>query len=53
MREFLPQFNYTNEKDWNRLQLKFLLAHNYFTHSAKEIRMGKKDSHTKKIRAIV
>jgi uncharacterized protein len=43
----------SDEKDWNRLQLKFLSSHNYFTNSAKMLRMEKKDSHTKRIKEIV
>lgn len=43
----------TDEKDWNRLQLKFLSAHHFFTDSAKSLRKAKKDSHTKKIQDIV
>jgi predicted metal-dependent HD superfamily phosphohydrolase len=43
----------TNEVDWNRLQLKFLSTHQYFTQSAKALRKNKKEAHTKKIRDIV
>lgn len=43
----------TDEKDWNRLQLKFLSAHQYFTESAKTLRKPKKDAHTHKIQEIV
>lgn len=43
----------TDEKDWNRLQLKFLSAHHYFTESAKGLRKAKKDSHTQKIKELV
>jgi exopolyphosphatase/pppGpp-phosphohydrolase len=43
----------TDERDWNKLQLKFLNAHQYFTYSAKSIRKEKKDAHTKRIKDIV
>jgi predicted metal-dependent HD superfamily phosphohydrolase len=42
-----------NEKDWNRLQLKFLTSHNYFTKSAIKLRQGKKNEHIEKIMQIV
>jgi len=42
-----------DEKDWNRLQLKFLTSHSYFTKSALTLRKEKKDTHTEKIREIV
>lgn len=42
-----------DEEDWNRLQLKFLTNHSYFTESAISLRKGKKDEHTAKIRQIV
>lgn len=40
-------------KDWNRLQLKFLESHHYFTKSAIGMRQEKKEKHTQKIRDIV
>ncbi|MEN9458627.1 MAG: hypothetical protein RL135_1213 [Bacteroidota bacterium] len=43
----------TDEKEWNKLQLRFLSSHQYFTISAKEIRQSKKDLHTKKIIEII
>jgi uncharacterized protein len=42
-----------NEKDWNRLQLKFLTSHNYFTKSAIMLRQEKKHEHVEKIKQIV
>lgn len=42
-----------NERDWNRLQLKFLTSHNYFTKSAIRLRQGKKNDHVEKIKQIV
>jgi len=42
-----------NEKDWNRLQLKFLTSHNYFTKSAIQLRQEKKNDHVEKIKLIV
>jgi predicted metal-dependent HD superfamily phosphohydrolase len=34
-----------NENDWNKLQVRFLEAHHYFTKSAKKLRKKKKDEH--------
>lgn len=42
-----------DERDWNKLQLKFLEGHQYFTQSAIKLRKIKKDSHLEKIRNIV
>lgn len=42
-----------NERDWNRLQLKFLTSHHYFTQSAIRLRQGKKNDHVEKIKQIV
>lgn len=41
------------EQDWNRLQLKFLTQHQYFTPYAKRIREPKKLKHIEAIRKIV
>jgi hypothetical protein len=43
----------TDEKEWNKLQLKFLSSHNYFTNSAKNLRSEKKALHVNKIKEIV
>ncbi len=43
----------SDEKDWNRLQLKFLTNHNFFTKSALQLRKPKKDENTEKIKEIV
>lgn len=43
----------TDEKEWNKLQLRFLSSHQYFTQSAKDNRQGKKDLHTQKIVEII
>lgn len=43
----------TDEKEWNKLQLRFLTSHQYFTESAKKIRQIKKDLHTQKIIEII
>lgn len=42
-----------SEQDWNRLQLKFLSGHHYFTVSAKGLRQEKKEAHLEKIKSIV
>lgn len=39
--------------DWNRLQLKFLESHHYFTKSAINLRHDKKQKHLQKIKDIV
>lgn len=43
----------TDEREWNKLQLRFLGNHKYFTKSAKKCRQAKKDQHTSKIQEIV
>ncbi|MBC7382134.1 MAG: HD domain-containing protein [Bacteroidia bacterium] len=43
----------SNEKEWNRLQLKFLQEHHYFTKSAISLRQDKKEKHIQKIKDIV
>lgn len=43
----------TDEKEWNKLQLKFLSNHNYFTNSAKNLRSDKKALHVNTIKEIV
>lgn len=42
-----------NEKEWNRLQLKFLENHSYFTQTSIKSRNAKKLEHLEKIRKIV
>jgi uncharacterized protein len=42
-----------DERDWNRLQVKFLESHHYFTASAIKLRGDKKEAHTEKIRDLV
>lgn len=42
-----------NEQDWNKLQLKFLSGHQYFTKSAISLRKEKKEQHTLRIKEIV
>ncbi|NDC42115.1 MAG: phosphohydrolase [Chitinophagia bacterium] len=43
----------TSENEWNKLQVRFLEKHHYFTASAKELRQAKKDMHLASIKAIV
>ena len=38
------------EEDWNKLQVKFLESHHYFTKSALLLRQAKKEQHLKKIK---
>lgn len=42
-----------NEQDWNRLQVKFLTNHKYFTFLAKRIRENAKQRHLAEIQKIV
>jgi hypothetical protein len=42
-----------NQEDWNRLQLKFLNSHQYFTQSAINLRNNKKNEHLNRIIEIV
>ncbi|MCG3167570.1 MAG: hypothetical protein POELPBGB_03364 [Bacteroidia bacterium] len=42
-----------NEQDWNRLQVKFLNNHKYFTFLAKRIRENSKQRHLAEIQKIV
>lgn len=42
-----------NEEQWNRLQMKFLSSHNYFTNSAKSLREETKRKYLEKINNIV
>jgi uncharacterized protein len=40
-----------NEDEWNRLQIRFLEKHTYFTKSAKKLRKPKKDEYIKMVKA--
>lgn len=52
-REFLQQRVVTNEEDWNRLQVRFLEAHQYFTSTATRLRADRKVAHLQQLRRIV
>jgi uncharacterized protein len=39
-----------NENDWNKLQVRFLEKHKYFTRSAKKLRKAKKDEYLKMVK---
>lgn len=41
------------ENDWNKLQVRFLEGHNYFTESAIRLRKEKKDSHLAYVRSQI
>ncbi|MCF8450195.1 MAG: HD domain-containing protein [Taibaiella sp.] len=43
----------STENDWNRLQVRFLEGHRYFTKSAKELRKAKKDEHLALIKSKI
>lgn len=51
--EFQDRGVVKNEKDWNRLQVKFLESHHYFTETAMRRRNSKKQQHLREVRAIV
>jgi predicted metal-dependent HD superfamily phosphohydrolase len=42
-----------NENDWNKLQVRFLEGHNYFTTSAKKLRKAKKEEHLTLIKSKI
>ncbi len=52
-REFFEQQVVSDEENWNRLQIKFLESHTYFTASAKKSRNETKQQHIEKIKQIV
>jgi HD superfamily phosphodiesterase len=52
-REFLHYGVVKDEKDWNRLQVKFLSGHRYFTAYSKENRSRRKQENFEMIRKIV
>jgi uncharacterized protein len=52
-KEFLHYGVVKDEEGWNRLQMKFLVAHQYFTGYAKEFREKKKQENLKLITDIV
>jgi predicted metal-dependent HD superfamily phosphohydrolase len=51
--EFLSYGVVKNEKEWNRLQVKFFENHRYFTHTAAAKRNEKKAQHLKALKEIV
>ncbi|MDX2246272.1 MAG: HD domain-containing protein [Bacteroidia bacterium] len=51
--EFLDRGVVSNEQDWNRLQIKFLESHHYFTDTAIRRRNSKKQQHLREVRALV
>jgi uncharacterized protein len=42
-----------NEEEWNKLQVRFLENHTYFTESSKRLRQAKKDEHLQQIKSLV
>lgn len=42
-----------NEHEWNKLQVRFLDGHRYFTKSAKKLRKAKKDEHLATVKAKI
>lgn len=52
-REFSTEGIVNNEAEWNKVQLKFLESHNYFTGTAIKLRKQKKDDHLRQIRSKV
>ena len=51
--EFKWQGIVANEEDWNRLQLKFLSSHHYFTSTSIRLRKERKEMHTREIGKMV
>jgi len=51
--EFKWQGIVSNEEEWNRLQLKFLSSHHYFTSTAIRLRKERKEMHTREIGKMV
>lgn len=51
--EFLWQGTIKNELEWNRIQVKFLESHKYFTPSSKKRREKQKQQHLTEIKAKV
>lgn len=51
--EFRERGIVNNEEEWNRLQLRFLESHQYFTQTAIERRSNRKAQHLAEVRAIV
>jgi hypothetical protein len=43
----------STEEEWNRIQLKFLESHHYFTPTAINLRKQKKDDHLRQIRSKI
>lgn len=51
--EFLHQGIVSDELDWNKLQVKFLSSHSYFTHAAIQKRQAKKDKHLQEVKELI
>lgn len=43
----------STEEEWNRLQVRFLESHSYFTETAKRLRKKQKDRHLDQVRSII
>lgn len=43
----------TNEKDWNRMQVKFLKSHTYFTQTSQKLKAPKKQEHIEQLESLV
>jgi HD superfamily phosphodiesterase len=50
-KEFLYQKIVTDEDSWNRLQVKFLESHHYFTETSKKRRQHEKQRHLEEVKA--
>jgi uncharacterized protein len=51
--EMLTNGTVSNQQDWNKLQVSFLSAHNYFTDTSKRIRKPVKEKHLKEVMQMV
>ena len=51
--EFMVLSFIKNEEEWNRLQVRFLESHHYFTQTALNLRQAKKQQHLQQIKAKI
>jgi len=49
--ELLTAGAVNNEDDWNRIQVKFMESHHYFTQTAIKLRAAKKEQHLNEVKA--
>jgi uncharacterized protein len=49
--EFLTEGIVSNANDWNRLQVRFIENHHYFTKTPQKLRAAKKEENLKQVKA--